>query len=103
MDISIDDEQKLLQSNFARFFAERCPLERVRELEAGAGHDPSLWASLADLGALGLLIPEAHGGLGGSFFEAALLCEAIGGALYPSPFLWTCVVAPLLLPWSSHQ
>src|SRR6185503_17484812 len=97
MDIRLDDEQKLLQSTFARFFAERCPLERVRELEAGAGHDPSLWAGLADLGALGLLIPEAHGGLGGSFVEAALLCEAIGGALYPSPFLWTCVVAPYLL------
>jgi alkylation response protein AidB-like acyl-CoA dehydrogenase len=99
MDIRLDDEQKLLQSTFARFFAERCPLDRVRELEAGTGHDPAIWAGLAELGALGLLVPVEHGGLGGSFVEAALLCEAIGGALYPSPFLWTCVVAPALLPW----
>ena len=64
MDIRLDEQQTLLQSTFTRFFAERCSLEQVRELEAGAGHSPALWASLADLGALGLLIPEAHGGLG---------------------------------------
>src|SRR5262249_27033298 len=97
MDIRLDDQQKLLQSTFARFFAERCPLEHVRELEAGTGHDTALWAGLADLGALGLLVPEAYGGLDGAFVEAALLCEAIGGALYPGPFLWTCLVAPYLI------
>src|SRR4051795_6336288 len=97
MDIRLDEQQKLLQSTFTRFFAERCSLEHVRELEAGAGHDPALWASLADLGALGLLIPETHGGLGGTFAEATLLAELIGGALYPSPFLWACVVAPFLI------
>jgi alkylation response protein AidB-like acyl-CoA dehydrogenase len=97
MDIRLDEQQTLLQSTFTRFFAERCLLERVRELEAGSGHDPALWASLADLGALGLLVPEAHGGLGGTFVEATLLSEVIGGALYPSPFLWTCVVAPYLI------
>ncbi len=97
MDIRLDEQQKLLQSTFTRFFAERCSLDHVRELEAGAGHDPALWANLADLGALGLLVPEAYGGLGGSFAEATLLSELIGGALYPSPFLWTCVVAPYLI------
>jgi alkylation response protein AidB-like acyl-CoA dehydrogenase len=97
MDIRLDEQQKLLLSTFTRFFAERCSLDRVRELEAGAGHDPALWASLADLGALGLLVPEAHGGLGGAFVEATLLSEVIGGALYPSPFLWTCAVAPYLI------
>ena len=97
MDLRLTDEQRMIQSTFARFFAERCPLDRVRELEAGDGHDPALWAGLAELGALGLLAPEEHGGLGGSFVEAALLCEAIGAALYPGPFLWTCVVAPRLV------
>src|SRR5689334_11058947 len=97
MDIRLDEQQTLLQSTFARLFGERCSLDHVRDLEAGAGHDPALWASLADLGALGLLIPESHGGLGGAFAEAALLSEVIGGALYPSPFLWTCVVAPYLI------
>ena len=97
MDIRLTDEQKLLQSTFARFFAERCPLERVRELETGDGHDPALWSGLADLGALGMLVPEEYGGMAGPFVDAALVCEALGGALYPGPFLWTCVVAPRLL------
>src|SRR3954468_13834174 len=97
MDIRLDEQQKLLQSTFTRFFAERCSFDHVRALESGAGHDPALWASLADLGALGLLVPEAHGGLGGTFVEATLLSEVIGGALFPSPFLWTSVVAPYLI------
>lgn len=97
MDVRLTDEQKLLQSTFARFFAERCPLERVRELETGGGHDPAVWSGLAGLGALGMLVPEEYGGMAGAFVDAALVCEAIGGALYPGPFLWTCVVAPRLL------
>ena len=97
MDIRLDEQQKLLQSTFTRLFAERCSLDHVRALEAGTGHDPALWASLADLGALGLLIPEGHGGIGGTFVEAGLLSEVIGAALYPSPFLWTCAVAPFLI------
>jgi alkylation response protein AidB-like acyl-CoA dehydrogenase len=97
MDIRLDEQQSLLQSTFTRLFAERCSLDHARELEAGAGHDPVLWANLADLGALGLLIPEAHGGLGGTFVEAMLLSEVIGGALYPSPLLWTCVIAPYVI------
>jgi alkylation response protein AidB-like acyl-CoA dehydrogenase len=97
MDIRLDEQQKLLQSTFTRLFAERCSLDHVRDLEAGTGHDSALWNSLADLGALGLLVPEAYGGLGGAFVEATLLAEVIGGALYPSPFLWTCVVAPYLI------
>ena len=97
MDLRLDDEQKLLQSSFTRLFAEHCPLAHVRELEAANGHDPMLWARLADLGALGLLVPERHGGLAGSLLDAALLFEAAGGALYPGPLLWSAVVAPFLL------
>jgi alkylation response protein AidB-like acyl-CoA dehydrogenase len=97
MDLRLTSEQRLLQDTFTRFFADRCPLERVRALEEGDGHAPDLWADLAGLGALGMLVPEAHGGLGGGFVDVALFCEAMGGALYPGPFLWTCVVAPFLI------
>jgi alkylation response protein AidB-like acyl-CoA dehydrogenase len=90
-------EQTLIQTTFTRFFAERCPLTRVRSLEESDGHARDVWAGLADLGALGMLIAEPHGGLGSGFGDVALICEAMGGALYPSPFLWTCVVAPWLI------
>lgn len=97
MDIRLTEAQVLLQQTLDRFLAERCSLDRVRELEAGDGHDPAVWGGLAELGALGVLVPEEHGGLGGTFVEAAICCEAIGAALYPSPFVWSCVVAPFLL------
>lgn len=97
MDPRLTAEQTLIAATFTRFFAERCPPARVRALEAADGHAADLWAGLADLGALGLLIPERRGGLGSGMCDAVPLCEAMGGALYPSPFLWTCVVAPWLI------
>jgi alkylation response protein AidB-like acyl-CoA dehydrogenase len=97
MDMRLTAEQTLIQTTFARFFAERCSMERVRSLEEGDGHAHDVWAGLADLGALGMLIDEEHGGLGSGFGDVALICEAMGGALYPSPFIWTCVVAPWLI------
>jgi alkylation response protein AidB-like acyl-CoA dehydrogenase len=97
MNIRLTADQRALRETLDRLLAERCPLLRVRALEAGAGHDPAVWAELARVGALGLLVPEARGGSGGTFLEAALCCEAFGAALYPSPFIWSCVVAPFLL------
>jgi len=103
MDMRPTAEQTLIQTTFTRFFAERCPLARVRSLEEGDGHARDVWAGLADLGALGMLIGEAQGGLESGFGDVALICEAMGGALYPSPFLWTCVVAPWLIERLADQ
>lgn len=97
MDMRLSDEQALIRSTFERFFAEQCPPEQVRLLEMGNGHDPVIWSALAELGALGMRIPECYGGLGSTYTDTMLLCETLGGALYPSPFLWTCIAAPLLI------
>jgi alkylation response protein AidB-like acyl-CoA dehydrogenase len=45
--------------------------------------------------ALGL--PEEYDGLAGTFVDMALLYEAMGRSLYPSPHLWTVVVAGELI------
>ncbi|MBO3746579.1 acyl-CoA/acyl-ACP dehydrogenase [Streptosporangiaceae bacterium NEAU-GS5] len=52
------------------------------------------WARFAgELGVAGLAIPEEHGGAGCGFGEVAIVCEEIGRALAPLPYLQTVVAA----------
>src|SRR3546814_8009641 len=45
------------------------------------------------MGLPGMLVPEAHGGLGMGHMEAGIVLEEIGRNLTPSPFLSTSVGA----------
>jgi alkylation response protein AidB-like acyl-CoA dehydrogenase len=61
-------------------------------------YDTGLWRTLAaQVGCAGLLIPEAHGGAGASFCEAAVVCEEIGRTVAPVPFIGSAVIATVAL------
>lgn len=98
MRFALSEDQVLLQDSLAKALAELAPLERVRRFaddnEPCAG---DIWAGLAELGLPGLLIDEAHGGLGLGLIEAALAAEALGRTVAPTPFLGSAVLAPLAL------
>jgi alkylation response protein AidB-like acyl-CoA dehydrogenase len=57
------------------------------------GYSPELWSQMADLGWLGLIFPEEHGGSRASFLDLCLLVEEQGRSLLPSPFLPTVALA----------
>jgi alkylation response protein AidB-like acyl-CoA dehydrogenase len=98
MDFALSSDQRLMQDSLAGVLARAAPLERVRGF--AAGDEPlarDVWAELTALGVPGLLVPEAHGGLGLSLLDAALAAEAIGGCVAPAPFLGSTVLAPLAL------
>ncbi|AVH58129.1 MULTISPECIES: acyl-CoA dehydrogenase family protein [Streptomyces] len=100
MDASFTAEQDEIRRTLRELLHKRCGAEEVRAAVAGpAGHDPALWAALADqLGMPGLALPEAYGGVGCSVTELALAGEETGRTLAPSPLLATAVLAaPLLL------
>jgi len=97
MDMRLDPEQQMTRDLFADFFARECPSTLLRELVEGDGHSPEVWRKLADLDGMALALPEDYDGLAGSFTELALLYEAMGRSLYPSPHLWTVVVAGELI------
>ena len=63
-----------------------------------------LWQGLArDVGLVGLLIPESEGGAGASAREAAVVCEELGRAVAPVPFLTSAVVAVSAVQGSGHE
>jgi len=61
------------------------------------GREPS-WQELAELGWLGVSVPEEQGGAGLGFVEEAVLAEELGRALYPGPYFASVVLALPALP-----
>lgn len=85
-----DEEHAFLREEARRWLGERCPIQEVRRLaEDPRGDDPRVWQELAELGWLGLLVPEAHGGAGLGAVHLAVLSEECGRRLFPSPLLAT--------------
>ncbi len=104
MRFGLSQEQEAFQDQLRRLLSQRSPLERVREVAAeGTGYDEHLWSGLTELGAVGVLVPEEHGGLGMGAFDAGIVLEELGRFTAPAPYLGTAFVAPLVLAESSSN
>ncbi|MDQ8730173.1 acyl-CoA dehydrogenase family protein [Bradyrhizobium sp. LHD-71] len=98
MEFALSEQQKMMQDSVDGALTKACPLDRVRgAADGGAAPADDVWRVLADLGIAGVLIPEAHGGLGLGLLEAALIAETLGKHVAPVPFVATAVMAPLAL------
>ena len=91
-----DDTLRMLRESAADFA--RLDAARVRRLRGTApGFEREVWRQLADMGWLGVLIPEEHGGLGLGLHAAVIIAEQFGRALYPEPYSASAVAATLAL------
>ena len=93
------DAERALADALSSLLADRGGLDKaLARTESGQTYDEGLWQSVAaDLGCAGLLIPEAHGGAGASYREAAAAAEALAAFVAPVPFLGSAVVATAAL------
>lgn len=83
-----------LQQSVADFVRRGTRLKRVRDQRGQLpGYDRQVWCNLADLGWLGVLIPERHGGLGLGLAETAVIAQGLAEAVVPEPFTAACVFA----------
>ena len=67
--------------------AERLKPEKLRSLAEEGSYDDALWGETSELGWPGIFIGEEYGGQELGVVELAILCEELGYALAPSPFL----------------
>ena len=102
MDFGFSEEQRLLQTPSVRLL-DGAPPARAREMSTPDAHDAELHAQLAELGALGTLVPEAHGGNGLSFLDAMLIAEELSRAAAPGAFVATGVIAATALHESGNE
>jgi alkylation response protein AidB-like acyl-CoA dehydrogenase len=74
---TLSEEERLLSDSVLAFARERVAPHVARMDEEGK-LDPSLVPGLFEMGLMGIEIPEAYGGAGGSFMNAILAVEALG-------------------------
>jgi len=94
MNIDLNQEQKLIKSSAREFLEKEYPKDVVRQLEESEeGYSPELWEKTAELGWIGLNIPEEYEGMGMDYLDLVILLEEIGGNLMPGPFFSTVMGA----------
>jgi len=98
MDFTFTEEQTQIRDSLRRFLGETYTLDRRRAIaRAGTGCDPEIWRQFAELGILGLAIPQSLGGIGGDAFDALVVMEELGRALVIEPYLSTALVGAGIL------
>lgn len=90
MDFALSADQQLLRNSARAFLDEHCTPARVRSLaDDPRGESEATWKEIAQLGWLGLALPEAHGGSELGMVETVVLLDEMGRAAYPGPYLPT--------------
>jgi len=94
VDFSFSADQQLLRNSARAFLDEHSKPAHVRALwDDARGESEALWKEMAQLGWLGLALPEDVGGSALGLAETAILQEELGRAACPSPYLSTVLAA----------
>ena len=103
-DIIFTDQQQQLLEIAEIFSGNKSPMDSVRrQLEAESSIAPELWREIADLGWLGIAIPEEYGGSGLGLGEVAAIVEPMGRNLFSSPLISTTLAAQAILRGGGEQ
>lgn len=98
MDFELSDEQTMLRDTVRDVLGKLYDIERFRAVtDTERGWDEQVWSSLAEIGILGLVIPEAYGGVGAGAVELSAVMTELGAGLSPEPLLDSVVVPAVLL------
>jgi alkylation response protein AidB-like acyl-CoA dehydrogenase len=98
MDFDLTKEQQLLSDAVQRFVGKEYSFAaREAILDSKEGWSREIWAKLAELGLLGLQVPEEHGGMGGAMVETMLTMNALGRGLLLEPYLPSAILATALI------
>lgn len=94
MDVDLTSDQQQLVAGARAFLGDTCTPDVVRAAWGDERRrDSTRWKELADVGFLGVGIPQAYGGLGLGDLEVLLVLEEAGRTALPGPLLETSVAA----------
>jgi alkylation response protein AidB-like acyl-CoA dehydrogenase len=103
MDFGFNDEQQEIKSTAREFLGARFSPAKVRELAESRSYDEGLWKQISELGWPGIAIPEEDSGQGLGMVELVVLCEELGYACAPTPFLSTTAAGLLVAEAGSDE
>ena len=91
-------DEGMLRDSARSFCAKSAPVTRLRALrDTSTGYAAALWNEMAELGWLGMLVPERAGGLGLPLAALGVVLEELGRVIAPEPLLEVAGVSALLL------
>jgi alkylation response protein AidB-like acyl-CoA dehydrogenase len=94
MNFGFTEEQELLRAEVRKFLDQNCALEEVRKIAATPeGVAKPLFDRMAELGWVGLTLPDRHGGIGLGWVDLVVVLEETGRSLFPSPLIATVLGA----------
>jgi alkylation response protein AidB-like acyl-CoA dehydrogenase len=97
MDFDFSDDQEMLRDSVRKWVEKSYDFERRRAVVKSGGFSREAWQGLADLGLLGLQVPEAQGGMGFGAVDAMVVMEELGRGLVLEPYAAVSLVATHLL------
>lgn len=98
MDFGFSEEQEMLRTSARAFLEKEAPMTFVRRMmDDERGFTDTLWRQMAELGWLGLILPERYGGAGLTFVDLVVVLEEMGRAVLPGPFFSTAVLGAVAL------
>ncbi len=101
MDLDLTEEQEMLRTMARDFLTKECPKTLVRELEDDEkGYSPDLWRKMADLGWMGLVLPEEYGGMDMEYMDLIILLQEMGRNILPGPYFSTVLLGSLPILWA---
>jgi alkylation response protein AidB-like acyl-CoA dehydrogenase len=103
MDLTLDDDQKLLAESARQLFERTYTTESARQAEEQPdGFSTDLWKQAVELGWPGIALPEPVGGAGYGVLELAILAEELGRGAATLPVL-PSYAATLPLLWAGSE
>jgi len=99
------DEHGELRRTVRNFLEKEFDEKRVRELMASEqGYDTTSWGRMAEeLGIVGLIVSERHGGAGFGMVELAIVAEEMGRVVLCAPYLGSAVLATSALELAADE
>ncbi len=99
MDFNFSSEQEQLRDTVNRLIEREYEFNKQRHaiIHSPEGYSRKVWASMAEIGVLGIGIDEAYGGFGGNAIDTMIVMEALGRGLVVEPYLATVVLGANLI------
>ena len=97
MNFELNDEQQQLADSVRKYLANQYGFEQRQAIvKSDSGDSAKVWTTFAEMGLLGLALPEDDGGFGGGAIDLMAAMEACGEALVVEPLIDNIAAARLL-------
>jgi len=96
LDLSLSDFDEMLMKAGLDFLRRETPKLVIQELlDTDTGCTDTIWEKAAELGWLGIIIPEKYGGMESNMVSAGVLFEALGTGPLPGPHFSSAILGSL--------